>query len=156
MVDYDAGDPFVVHERDKPLLQPGMTLTTVSAVITTIPNQVNSMSGVWVPIGNREECGEESLLTFLANRVEMDEGVTEGAVRLLDGKGLASASPNLKRRDCKVLKWEESSSGYVGYHSPVTTSVNSTLTFNSSKVEPTPLEASRTKFGEDFLHFYRP
>ena len=150
---YDSGDPFVVHEGQPPPVQPGPTLTS-SSVLWTTGSQINPHEGSWVPIGNREQCREQSLLTFLASRVGMDEGGTEGAVRLLDSKGLASAGPNLQRRDCQVLEWQESRNGV--YLSPfVGTSVNPALRLPSSMVKPTPLEDSRTKFGKDFLGFCR-
>ena len=106
--------------------------------------------GEWKKVANKDDCGKEPLLTFLSNKIEVDEGATEGALRLLDGKGLANAGPNLQRSDCQVLHWSDL--GYPFGVPPV--SVTATRP-SLMEVNPTPLESSRTKFGRQFLRFYR-
>ena len=149
---YDAEDPYVVKEGPtQPPFQSG--LSSISLRALTTESQIHQPHGQWEPIGNKEQCGKESLLAFLSKRIGMDEGATEGAVRLLDGKGLASAGPNLQRSDCKVFHWRESTHGYLT--PSVSSSTNATIPLPLSMVKLTPLEASRTKFGEDFLRFCR-
>lgn len=106
--------------------------------------------GSWKAVANKRDCGKESLLTFLSNKIEVDEGATEGALRLLDGKGLADEGPNLQRSDCQVLQWRDFEDPFRISTVSVTAAIPSL-----TEVKPTPLESSRTKFGRQFLCFYR-
>ena len=134
---YRDSDPYLVYEGGPQLS------SNQDAVI------VAAHSGIWVPGSNRDECGQPPLLSYLAERSSFSAGDIEGAARLLDGKGLTTLSSNLRRRDCKVLKWR----------SPLgMTTVVQSGSFNAlvgGAVADTPVEASRTKFGEDFLRFFK-
>lgn len=90
------------------------------------------------------------MLKFLSDKTGVDEGAAEGAIRLLDGKGLTKAAANLQRTDCKVLQWVESKGGFSTHYVISATGVIPSIT-----IEPTPVEASKTEFGEQFLRFYR-
>lgn len=142
---YDGEDPYVVRER------PSSTslLPELSLIHNWMPTNghIHLPQGHWLSFGNRMECGKEPLLTFLAKQIAVDEGATEGALRLLDGKGLTQAGPNLGRSDCKILLWQESANLISG---PI---ISPSGSVQSIEVKPTPLEASKTKFGEDFLRF---
>lgn len=83
---YQGEDPYVVRERPSRDLFPEPSL--IHNWMST-NSQSQLPKGHWVSFGNRKECGKESLLTFLAKQIAVDEGATEGALRLLDGKGLA-------------------------------------------------------------------
>jgi hypothetical protein len=151
---YDANDPYLVREgyentTGSDWISLGRTSLTDHLSFADSPGFMPK--GNWIPTANREECGQASLLAFLSSQIGVDEGATEGAVRLLDGKGLATAGPSLSRRDCKILQWRVS---VDSYRMPSFT-VSATGTVPSLKVKPSPLEASRTKFGEGFLRFCR-
>jgi hypothetical protein len=81
--------------------------------------------GDWKAVANKRDCGKDPLLTFLSNKIDVDEGATEGALRLLDGKGLANAAPNLQRSDCQVLQWRGTSDPFIISTLPV----NATIPF---------------------------
>lgn len=142
---YDTADPYIVREGSQGTTTPegGLGYFTL--------RKAEDAVGDWKAVANKEECGKDSLLTFLSNKISVEEGATEGALRLLDGKGLANAGPNLQRRDCKVLQWQDL---LKSYRMP-TLSVSANMTMPSLTVKPTPLESSRTKFGTQFLRFYR-
>ncbi len=89
---------------------------------------------------------------FLSKRMKVDEGAAEGALRLLDGKGLANAGPNLLRSDCKVLRWTDASRPYLTDYGATYLATSPVIRF---EIKRTPFEASRTKFGNDFLRFCR-
>ena len=144
---YDSSDPYIVHEGHSPV-----DLATPQYGVLTAPSSIFSRpEGEWRPVRNKRDCGQPALLKVLADEVHFDEGATEGAVRLLDGKGLANAGPNLHRSDCQVLMWTPTPGGIYGL-SMSTVSLDTSATTN---VQATPLEASRTQFGRDFLRFCR-
>ena len=144
---YDVSDPYIVQEGHTPVEPeaPQYGIATAASSLFLRPQ------GEWRPVRNESDCGQPTLLKFLAESTHFDEGATEGALRLLDGKGLANAGPNLHRSDCKVLQWTPTPSGVYA----MTVSTVSFDTFSGTKVEATPLEASRTQFGRDFLRFCR-
>jgi hypothetical protein len=142
---YDTSDPYVIREggppsSSDPLMSPYVVQSS-SAI------RLSGSLGDWRPMSNRDDYSKATLLKFLADQIQLDEGATEGALRLLDGKGLASAGPNLQRRDCKVLQWRPSNSMSI--------STTDGLMFPINEVRDTPLETSRTDFGRVFLSFCR-
>lgn len=160
---YDASDPYIVRKGGPPPSRPFPKSYTpglgavpysdfstsegfASSYLDTITSQ-----GDWKPIGNSNSCGQPTLLKFLADQVHFEERDVDGALRLLDGKGLASAGANLNRSDCKVLKWTPSSPN--GIYRTITAS--DAVLYATGEVRATPLEASRTDFGRGFLSFCR-
>lgn len=159
---YSAVDPYVVREGSPPTTpaisrwQDPSTLTlNYLGVATTSASERDVPPGDWKAIGNRENCGKESLLNFLSNSIGIDKAATEGALRLLDSKGLSSTVPNLRRSDCRVFHWVDSNAGYLTPLPTYSSSVHSSGLINSFNPQPTPLEASRADFGREFLRFYR-
>jgi hypothetical protein len=138
---YAASDPFIKHEGG-PLPAPGISPFLNPVVLT---NTISA--GSWELSDNRENPGGKTLLSFLNDQTKLDEGLLEGALRQLDGKGLANAGPNLHRSDSKVYRWRS--------YSVATTTIQTAQFGGSRPPVPSPLEASRTKFGEEFLKFYR-
>ncbi|MGZ5436050.1 MAG: hypothetical protein ACXWID_19955 [Pyrinomonadaceae bacterium] len=151
---YDAADPFVTREPRQPI-DVLWTSPSASQLLAGDSSRIKEQAGHWNPIGNTDKCGQESLLTFLSKRIDIDEGSTEGALRLLDGKGLAKAGPNLSRRDCKVLRWTRLDGSYLAPNPALASSATASAFLAGSEIRPTPLEASRTEFGQDFLRFCR-
>ena len=147
---YDSGDPYIVYEGGPPS-HPSQIGYSAGFVATPYSSSLTPQ-GDWKPIGNRDNCGQPALLKFLADRVHFNESDVDGALRLLDGKGLARAGANLNRSDCKVLEWTPSSTNgiYMG-----TITASSAALYNIREVRATPLEASRTDFGRGFLSFCR-
>lgn len=81
----------------------------------------------------------------------ISEGAVEGLTRFLDSKGLSNIEPNLEGRTIKISKRRDLTQlGVIPMQ-------NSIATFQLSKDIPTktPIEASRTKFGEDFIQYIR-
>lgn len=146
---YDTSDPYIVRLGSEPSTSPGPNW---GGLVMSVSSDVNPFlpKGDWKAVANKNDCGKEPLLTLLSNKIEVDEGATEGALRLLDGKGLADAGPNLQRSDCQMLQWSDLGDPFR--ISPA--SVTITMPF-LTEVKPTPLESSRTKFGRQFLRFYR-
>lgn len=146
---YEEADPYIVRNGSQ---QTASSLTDVG--ISGIPSEFGIQSeipqGDWMAIGNKHACGADPLLKFLADKTGVDEGASEGAIRLLDGKGLTKAAPNLQRTDCKVLQWVEAKGGFSTRHVISATGVTPSVT-----IKPTPVEASKTEFGGQFLRFYR-
>lgn len=141
---YESGDPYIIHEG-RPPVEPTVTQYSTLLASTSV---FSPPQGEWRATGNRN-CDQPALLKFLADRISSDEGATEGAARLLDGKGLASSGPNLHRRDCKVLSWTPHSGGVYGLGAATVT-----LSLSSQpEVQASPLEASQTQFGRSFLRF---
>ncbi|HUT13277.1 MAG TPA: hypothetical protein VMW24_25165 [Sedimentisphaerales bacterium] len=139
---YESTDPYIIREG-QPAAEPAMGSYNRSFVSTIVSQ------GKWQPKENRN-CDQPPLLKFLADRINSDEGATEGAARLLDGKGLTNCGPNLLRQDCIVLSWVPYSATTI-FRSATATG---TLTLTSSpEVQPSPLEASQTQFGQSFLRF---
>jgi hypothetical protein len=137
---YESNDPYIIHEG-QPVAGPMMEASDRSSII-------EQPQGEWRPTENRD-CDQPTLLKFLSDRISSDEGATEGAARLLDGKGLANCGPNLLRRDCKVLTWAPYSATMYGLNTNT-----STVSLTSSlEIQPSPLEASQTHFGQSFLRF---
>lgn len=130
---YGPLDPYIVEQGPPPPpVDPGGLRGT--AVLTS-----TAYAGHWKPVVNTGECGQPMLLTLLAGRIRSDESTTQAVARLLDGKGLSSLGDNLQRRDCKTVSWSPALAGNQG--------------IEHLMVRPTPLEASRTKFGDDFMQF---
>lgn len=134
---YEISDPYIIREGQRPDEQS----LSVATVFTT-------PSGTWDPIGNRDECGQEPLITLLAKHVGFNEADTEVAIRILDGKGLTNAVTNLFRKDGKIVQWRAFQHGTYAV-----ASVYPGSSVFRPQVQATPLEASRTKFGEDFIRF---
>lgn len=159
---YGGADPYSVREGSPPTAPefpswqhpPTLTLNNLG-ISTASANERYVPQGDWKAIGNRENCGKEPLLDFLSKKIGIDKAATEGAIRLLDSKGLSSAAPNLQRSDCKVFHWIDSTPGYLTQLSTHSTRVYSSGLINSFDPKPTPLEASRADFGREFLKFYR-
>lgn len=158
---YGGADPYIVREGSAPTTSPipgWQELSTLT--LNNLGFPANSASGGyvpqgdWKPFGNRENCGREPLLDFLSNSIGNDKAVTEGALRLLDSKGLSSAAPNFQRSDCKVLHWVDSNAGSLTLLSTHGIGVHSSGIINSFKPNPTPLEDSQLDFGRNFLRFY--
>lgn len=146
---YDASDPYIVREGGPTQADP---LMPKYAMLSTISTTSPKSEGEWREMGNRDQCGKPTLLKFLAEQIRFDEGATEGALRLLDGKGLARAGANLQRSDCKVLLWQPAPGGMYGLGM---TTIHSTSITDFGEVRDTPLKASRTDFGHKFLSFCR-
>jgi hypothetical protein len=159
---YRANDPYIVREP-----RPTTPTTGLLGLQNSSPLKLNNygipvasasdadiLHGDWQAIGNRENCGTDPLLDFLSNRIGIDKATTEGAVRLLDSKGLSNAAPNLQRTDCKVFHWVESNASYLAQPSLTSSAVYSGGLINSFNPKPTPLEDSRRDFGREFLSVY--
>jgi hypothetical protein len=139
---YEVSDPYLICEN-QPTVEPDKP---DSHLFWTkgIPNIAGMVMGSWESVGNKNDSNQPTLLTYIAKHVGFDESVSEGVIRLLDGKGLSNAGLNLNRNESKIIRWKPSQQ------------VISTVTSNNGffvKINPTPLEASRTKFGSDFLSF---
>lgn len=143
---YRISDPFV-EEENSPVVSANRVGANAYAG-NVMASSVYAAQGAWRAIGNKEECRQHSLLEVLAGEIRFDEGTTEGALRMLDGKGLTSAGPNLMRKDCKVVRWEPLA-GSVN----VAVAESATVMTSMTVIRPSPLEASRTKLGHDFLNF---
>lgn len=109
-------------------------------------------NGRYEPVSNRVQPDAKTLLQYLVERTGFEkESLLEAALRLLDGKGLTNAGPNLHRRDSTVLQWRSAAlhgaTRYVASHDVVL------RTEQAERVEPSPLESSRTEFGREFLRF---
>jgi hypothetical protein len=154
---YNASDPYIVRQGGPPpdpLPADPLGISRYAARVTTT-SQFPVSQGEWRPMSNMEAYDKPTLLKFLAERIAFDEGATEGALRLLDGKGLADSGPNLRRRDCKVLKWVPSPGHMSSYFYSSGGAAADGLLYPIKEVRPTPLEASLTDFGRSFLSFCR-
>ena len=140
---YNSNDPYLVY-KDPPVSdQTNFQLGDSSSMIISTDQYMPQ--GYWEPVANKDECGKEALLTFLAKQVGFDQAITESATQLLDSKSLSKSGQNLFRKDCKVLQWKQ--------HSNIAVTAQIASFNTDNRVRSTPLEASRTKFGEDFLKF---
>lgn len=130
---YGGGDPHIIKRGGPEADLAGTAITT-------------ALAGVWVPVMNDKGCDRPTLQECLADDLGVTQGDLGGAARLLDGKGLATLGLNLGRSDCKVVEWQEQSLHFVpSTHGGML----------APEVGDTPLEASRTEFGKDFLEFCR-
>jgi hypothetical protein len=131
---YEAPDPFVVGRGG-----PERTPDNAS------PRHPNIPRGFWHTEGRAENKGGQSLLKYLAARATLDSAIVEAALRRLDGRGLASAGPNLDRSDWKIVSWLPMPEEHI--RNLQTASIG----YEAGKEVRSPLEASRTKLGEEFL-----
>lgn len=135
---YEGVDPYIVRDGSQ---QTASSLTGVGSwgIPSAFGIQSEIPQGDWKAIGNKDACGTDPLLKFLADKTGVDEGASEGAIRLLDGKGLTKAVPNLQRTDCKVLQWVESKGGFSTHYV-----ISATRVIPSITIKPTPIEAKPT------------
>ncbi len=150
---YDVGDPYIVNEGPihtsiRPELAGSELNVTGVSLATSYATATAVAQGFWEPVKN-EDRNMGKLLSFLAKQTDLDEGMLAGVLRLLDSKGLTSAAANLNRTDSKVVKWVPFSAG----SSYVAVSPTSGYSFNV--VKPSPIEATRTEFGAEFLRIFR-
>ena len=133
---YNGGDPYIVHEPE-PQANPtvgslGMASITMASVL---------VSGTWRPTENRD-CGRKPLVDELAGSVSCQRFLVEGAAHRLDGRGLTSLQPNLGLSRCKVHRLDQANVLAVSSYS-----------LTGHNILPTPIEASKTEFGDAFLRF---
>ena len=108
------------------------------------------LKGGWSPVANAES-DLPPLLEYLSHETGFEEPLVEGALNLLDGKGLTSASPNLRLNHTTVYRRE--------VYDPLTSNTAFSSAggpdslFNQQPINPTPIERSRTLFGEKLLSF---
>jgi len=143
---YAVRDPYVVGHRP-----PGdKTAEDQPLQVGPADGFVHLAPGFWHAIGNRENPGGQTLLQYLAQEADLDAGVLEGILRLLDAKGLANASPNLQRSDWKIVEWLPMPGKHL-----VGLTTASIVQKVRADIRPSPLEATRTAFGRAFLKFWR-
>ena len=150
---YNMDDPFLIHEIRPSSHSPIDSLVSPNIVAASRASAFHVPEGTYVPVGNRVQPGAKTLLECFVERTRIAENMLEATLRLLDGKGLTNAGPNLHRRDSTVLHWKAA----PPYGVTLAVSVSSLTTIGSEqsaeRVERSPLESSRTKFGEEFLRF---
>lgn len=135
---YEAPDPFIVGRGG-----PERTADNAS------PRHPNLPKGFWHTEGLAENKGGQSLLKYLAARAQLDTAIVEGALRRLDGRGLASAGPNLDRSEWKIVSWLPMPEEHIRDLQVAS------IGYEAGKDVRSPLEASRTKLGEEFLKVWR-
>ncbi|NQU68424.1 MAG: hypothetical protein HQ510_10820 [Candidatus Marinimicrobia bacterium] len=140
-------DPFVVH-RGSPSSN---VETTPDGIILNVRShldayQVLGTAGGWIPSGIEDCEDQHSLLSHISTALKCDEGTTIGGISLSDAKGLTNLGHNLANSGpCRILEWQDGSAGVMSVmHSGA-------ITFETPK--QTPVEASRTDFGKQFLDF---
>ena len=131
---YEAPDPFVVGHGG-----PARTPANTS------PKHPNVAIGFWHAEGAAENKGGQTLLTYLAPRAGLDVPFAQAALLRLDGRGLATAGPNLHRGDWKIVTWVPMPEEHI------TKLQVASIGYQVGKEVWSPLEASRTKLGEKFL-----
>lgn len=136
---YDAPDPFIVGRGG-----PARTPENGS------PKHTYLARGFWHTVGRTETGGSQSLLKYLTNLVHLDGPLVEASLRRLDGRGLSAAGANLERSDLKVVSWLPMPEEHIKK------SAIASISFESGKNVPSPLEASKTKLGEEFLKVWAP
>jgi len=131
---YECPDPFVVGRGG-----PERTLENAS------PKHPNIPIGFWHTEGTEANKGGQSLLKYLATCATQDAEMVEAALRRLDGRGLANAAPNLERSDWKVVSWLAMPKEHVKKLKAAS------ISHEAGKQVRSPLEASRTRLGEQFV-----
>lgn len=143
---YSVCDPFVVGHRPPGSQSNGEQPPQVGPA----EGFVHLTPGFWHAVGNRDSPGGETLLQYLAKQANLDAGVLEGVLRLLDAKGMANASPNLQRSDWKIVEWLPVPEKHL-----IGSRTASIVQEVRANIRPSPLEATRTAFGRAFLQFWR-
>ena len=129
---YKSSDPYIIS--DEPTGTPSQNVVVSSIAMNTI-------GGQWVAQENRS-CNRPQLIEHLAHITQFDAFLIQGVAHMLDGKGLTSMVPNLAESYCKVVKWVNFSTAQVAFLYPT-----------GEQVRPTPIEASQTDFGHNFVKF---
>jgi hypothetical protein len=142
---YDSFDPYLIQESE---LSNNIGKENPNHFWTRGLSSIAGIAiGTWEPVSNKTDSNQPTLLTLLTKRVGCDESISEGAIRLLDGKGLSNAVPNLNRNESKVVRWKTQQENIAFLAN------NSGFANSRVMINPTPFEASHTKFGSDFLRF---
>jgi hypothetical protein len=145
---YAMGDPFIIDIR-KPVKTASFENTALRATVlptiqsVTLPIFQSAMSNYEIRFEDKRDV--EPLLKRLAQETGLSESIIPGIAGRLDGKGLCLLAPNLTSRRCKIRTERDYSA----------TSVFTNAQETPSPDDGTPVEKSRTKFGEDFLRFVR-
>lgn len=85
---------------------------------------------------------------------QLSLGTLEGLIRSLDAKGLSNISPNLGRRTMKFMTEVQGNIGNSGYLTILSSSTGTVTGATALEVvQSTPIEASSTPFGQDFLKY---
>jgi hypothetical protein len=136
---YDAPDPYVVGRGG-----PERTAANASPKHPHIP------IGFWHTEGSGENTSGRRLVNYLAEYAKLDVPIAQSALLRLDGRGLATAGPNLDRSDWKIVSWLPMPEDHI--KSLKVASIGHEV----RKEFWSPLEASRTKLGEEFLKAWEP
>ena len=133
---YESSDPYVIYEG-KPVNEP-------TNFFTVVPMFAN---GKWEVQENRS-CDHPQLAEYLARNVGFDAFLIRGVAHMLDGRGLTNMVPRLAESQCKVMKWVDFQTMQVTIPIQVTI-----LPTQEKQIQPTPIEASQTDFGRNFMRF---
>ena len=136
---YEAPDPFIVGRGG-----PDRTPENGS------PKHPYLAKGFWHTEGRTESRGSQTLLKYLTARSAQDSALVEGALRRLDGRGLSSATANLERSDMKIVSWLPMPEEHIKSLGAAS------ISYETGKEVRSPLEASRTKLGDEFLKQWHP
>jgi len=140
---YFSGDPFDQRYRESQLIIGDSFVAQSGQRNTFTPLPVDEYT---------EPVSGDTLRDVLEQKLRhISGGVVEGLTRSLDSKGLTNIEPNLDRRTIKISKGRDLAQlGAIPMQ-------NSITTFQLSKDVPTktPIEASRNRFGEDFIKYIR-
>lgn len=131
---YDAPDPYIVGRGG-----PERTADNTSPMHPHIP------IGFWHTEGSGENRAGRSLVNYLAACAKLDVPIAQSALLRLDGRGLSTAGQNLTRSDWKIVSWLPMPEEHIRSLKVAT------IGYELGKEIWSPLEASRTKLGEEFL-----
>jgi hypothetical protein len=104
-----------------------------------------ALGGYYSPVVSEDDCGQWPLVEYLASELGSDVDMVEGVVRALDGKGLTRAAPHLDQKNCVIMGW-------VPFDGVATAAGVTALV--ARPIKPTPIQASRTKIGEEFVRVF--
>lgn len=130
-----------------------MSLTVDSnAILSTEHLDVVRLPPQYYDVEYKESNTGENLQEVLLKRLEhLSRGTLEGLTDTLDAKGLSRIRLNLDKRTVKIMTETHRDVDQLVIHLPRT----NTVSFQMPMERPsaTPMEASRTQFGEDFIRY---
>jgi len=96
----------------------------------------------------------ETLREVLQQKLgHLSKGALEGLTNSLDAKGLSRIRPNLDKRTVKIMTETYRDINQIAFRVPQTNMIS--LQSLGGTPSATPIEASQTEFGEDFIRYIR-